>query len=548
MLNVRSLSKLNFLRFNVRQYAAGKATSEGTQRYYLDKLQMFAENAITRTPSVSKRSNWTIGRVGFDSTQVSNNNKNYQVALQFALQSGCNVVHIDPNNVIGQELCAVVLNGMIEENVLKRDEIIITSQVGYHEPTGRDSINIVHFDPTKDHSIAPSSIKDQLALLKELLHMDTIDILYLTDPEIQYADDDDDATFSNKIEEAFSYMEQLVQEGQIQRYGIHSRFLPDQSRRKFTLKQYLDVAIKAGGEDHHFEYISFPYNFVEKQPYQHRAYNGSTDNLFQNAQHYNISTIGHRPLHAILPGGKSVKFVDVRVENDTHSFEPTLQDPNQETALNVFMDSMNETIRYEQTLPDADDFPTDIAKGENHKLPHIGALRWGMILSGNLSRLDTLHTFENVLENRIRPELHYAHEKLRKSQMGKKYSQWLVQYNYLCTKMIRDYTTLLKEKHLFEVRNAKKHVDELCPELIGSETMSKKVMRTLLSSGVDCVLTDPRHESQIDDLVVSIGEHVSEKGVKDLMEKAEWRTINFEESDEPMEGQPRRSLDNDEDL
>jgi len=248
--------------------------------------------------------------------------------------------------------------------------------------------------------------------------METFDIVYLCDPEIHYGDNDDDATFASKIKEAFSTLEELVTKGTIQKYGIHSKFLADETKRKFTLKQYLDVAVEVGGEGHHFEYINVPHNLIERQAYRCRAYNGSIDNLFQNAHHYDMFTFGHRPLHAISKEGKSLKFVDVRVDNHTHSFEPSLQDPNRETALATFIQSLNETIQFENTLPDHEQFPTDIMKTHSEELPHIGALRWGQILSSNLNKLDTLHTWEHVLETRIRPELHYAHDKLRKSKEG----------------------------------------------------------------------------------------------------------------------------------
>jgi predicted aldo/keto reductase-like oxidoreductase len=96
--------------------------------------------------------------------------------------------------------------------------------------------------------------------------------------------------------------------------------------------------------------------------------------------------------------------------------------------------------------------------------------------------------------------------------------------------LFRDYTQLLKEKHATEASQIKSRMNEICPELTSSLTLSQKTLRTIYSSGVDCTLVGMKNREQVQDCL-SLGPRISADSVSKILQSAKWDPIHFIEGD-----------------
>ena len=114
------------------------------------------------------------------------------------------------------------------------------------------------------HCMTPSYLLNQLDLSRKNLDVDCIDIYYLHNPETQLAEASRQE-FKDRLFKAFQALEGAVTAGKIRMYGTATwnAYRNDPETREYlSLSEVVEVARKAGGDDHHFKVIQLPLNLA----------------------------------------------------------------------------------------------------------------------------------------------------------------------------------------------------------------------------------------------------------------------------------------------
>jgi aryl-alcohol dehydrogenase-like predicted oxidoreductase len=210
--------------------------------------------------------------------------RRYHDALRAAIAAGINVVDAAINyrcqrseRVVGRVIAA-----LIEERVVRRDEIIVCTKGGYiplegTPPASRDEYNaliereyfsrgVMRSDEVVGggHCMAPGYLADQIARSRANLGVETIDVYYLHNPEQQIPVVGREV-FRRRLVRAFEALEARVAAGDIAAFGCATwnglRVAPD-ARDSLSLEELVSVAREVAGDAHHFEYVQLPVNLA----------------------------------------------------------------------------------------------------------------------------------------------------------------------------------------------------------------------------------------------------------------------------------------------
>ncbi len=204
----------------------------------------------------------------------------YVRSIETALANGCNVLDTAINyrlmqseRDVGRALSALFANGKVA-----RDEVIVCSKGGYVAYDGSHA-----FDSQRDlhgrfvatglaaadeiaggvHCMAPDYLSHQLDISLNNLGLETIDVYYLHNPEVQLEHGVEPARFLARLEAAFARLEEEARAGRIRAYGVASwsGLRADENERNYLpLFRVVDAAQAAGGATHRCRFLQFPYN------------------------------------------------------------------------------------------------------------------------------------------------------------------------------------------------------------------------------------------------------------------------------------------------
>jgi aryl-alcohol dehydrogenase-like predicted oxidoreductase len=241
----------------------------------------------------------------------------YAQAIRTAITHGCNVIDTAVNyrcqrseRTIGQ-----ALEHLIAEGVVARDELILCTKGGYVPFDGavpKDparyiletvvNTGLASYDDLVAgcHCLSPAYVEHTLETSLRNLRVQTIDVYYLHNPE-QQLDEVNREMFLRRLEAAFAVLEARVREGQIRSYGTatwNGYRCNAQAREYLSLETLVDLAVRAGGADHHFRVIQLPYNLAmpEAFAFRNQAVNGETVSVLEAAQRLGLSVVASASL------------------------------------------------------------------------------------------------------------------------------------------------------------------------------------------------------------------------------------------------------------
>ncbi|MGH9453500.1 MAG: aldo/keto reductase [Terriglobia bacterium] len=257
---------------------AGHATSQGTSR--------FRERFERHLPSHFHEAQglWlaSIGQGTYLGQPTSACDGQYSESIRLAIDMGTNVIdtavnyrHQRSERVIGE-----VLRSLVDQGKLHRDEIFLATKGGFlsfdgDEPSGSAAEyfaeKVIQSGLAREEDVAagchvmtPAYLKNQIEVSRKNLGVETIDLYYVHNPETQLERVTGDEFYA-LLRQAFEVLEQAVGDGMIRSYGTATwnafRAAPD-SGDAISLARVLSVAREAGGADHHFRAIQFPFNFA----------------------------------------------------------------------------------------------------------------------------------------------------------------------------------------------------------------------------------------------------------------------------------------------
>jgi aryl-alcohol dehydrogenase-like predicted oxidoreductase len=206
----------------------------------------------------------------------------YQAVVEQALALGCN--HIDTavnyrfqrsERAVGKALKAAVKRGDVQ-----REAVIIATKGGFVPFDGVQPADprkwvyqqyiesgLAHpneFTLNYQHCLAPDFLEAMIERSRHNLGVETIDIYYLHNPEMQRISNTHE-TFRRRMLDAFETLEDAVSRGHIASYGVATwtafRSPPD-APDYISLTELVGLAFEVVGETNHFCSVQIPYNLI----------------------------------------------------------------------------------------------------------------------------------------------------------------------------------------------------------------------------------------------------------------------------------------------
>lgn len=293
-----------------------RATKEGTFRY-LKRFGNYSKdfyrfNGELFFPSLG------IGTYKSEPYKEENYIINFSEAIKTALRNGVHLIDtaINYRYQMSEREIGEALGEMIEAGEITREEVIVASKAGFipldfpfpDNPYGWiQETMITPGLSTKEeiiidqHCMAPKFLRWSCEQSLQNLKLETIDILYLHNPETQLGYIDTE-TFYGRIEAAFRLFEELKAENKIGAYGIAAwnGFLYEEDHTEYiSLAKIVEIACRIGGENHGFKYLQSPFNMAKPHAYVYpnqRCDDGMYTPLMHACTRFDITYIGSSPL------------------------------------------------------------------------------------------------------------------------------------------------------------------------------------------------------------------------------------------------------------
>lgn len=204
----------------------------------------------------------------------------YMEAIRAAIAGGVNVIDTAINyRSQRSERC---VGAAIADLGVAREEILIATKGGFLPADGaatRDFARYVEETWVKTgvlkpdeivagcQSFAPKYLEDQIERSRKNLGIETIDVYYLHNPEMQLRAVTR-AEFRKRMRAAFEVLEQAVTDGRIGAYGTATWSgyrVPPEDKAHLSLAEMLEDATAVGGERHRFRVVQLPYNLAMRE-------------------------------------------------------------------------------------------------------------------------------------------------------------------------------------------------------------------------------------------------------------------------------------------
>jgi aryl-alcohol dehydrogenase-like predicted oxidoreductase len=256
----------------------GFATEEGTARYHA---------RLSPTPPAGHVRSWhglALSSVGLGTYLGSDDretDQSYRDTVARSLQLGLNVVDsaVNYRHQRSERCIGDALRSLVETGRLARDEVVIATKGGFIPYDGTvpsdpgTYIRETYLRPgileSRDivagcHCMAPRFLADQIEKSRTNLNVETIDVYYVHNPEIQLGEIGRPA-FLQRIRAAFECLEGAVRDGRIRWYGTatwHGYRQPPTAPDLLSIQDLVETARSIAGPAHHFGVVQLPYNLA----------------------------------------------------------------------------------------------------------------------------------------------------------------------------------------------------------------------------------------------------------------------------------------------
>lgn len=266
------------------------------------------------------KTNYNVSICGFGSYRVDIGVKSHERSLRKAILAGINIIDTSANYADGgsEKLVGKVINELLLEGKISRDEIVIVSKGGYiqgsnfdlaseREINGQSFPEVTKCAPDLWHCIHPEFLEDQITRSLGSLNLKKIDVYLLHNPEyfLTYSQISDDERrkkeYYRRIEQAFIHLEKEADRERINYYGISSNTfgLPSNKSNFTSLERVIDIANNIS-DNNHFAVVQFPLNLFEQGGAQNKNQSKDNKSFLQLAEESNLGVLVNRPLNAII--------------------------------------------------------------------------------------------------------------------------------------------------------------------------------------------------------------------------------------------------------
>lgn len=490
------------------------ATPFGTSRYTERSKKAGLNGASYR---VLGRTGLSVSAFGYGSYRIDDHTLPHIQSLELALKKGINLIDTSTNYTDGgSERCVgKALHGLIDRGVIKRDEVVVVSKVGYvqgenlkiaaaKEKTGKPYSEMIKYMDGCWHCIHPDFIHDQITRSLERTHLEKLDIYLLHNPEyfLMHAHnegqnnlDEVRAEFYERVRQAFLCLENLVQEGKISHYGVSSNTLGQLSSAHDTtsLSRFWQIAEQVATQlfndkgKHHFSVVQFPLNLFESGPVLVKNTGENEGHtLLEEAVFRNLGTLVNRPLNAFR-NSQLLRLAQIRAPEQTL---PTVG----ELAKRVMELEQQFVVQFGLDL-----------QSKNNEIHADSIFRWGEELGRFQLAGISSQQWKEVERYTIRPHLDHLLKELDdyfKEQPESHWSDWRVRYLTAMEELLESIGySLAKQTEETAIQISQKLNPEL-PQEIHAESLSKKALAAVANTtGIHCVLNGMRMPSYVSEAV-----------------------------------------------
>lgn len=278
----------------------GHATESGTAGY-ADRFPAAAANGFYR-----RAQSWTVSSLGLGTylgERDEQSDRGYVEAVTAALGGGINFLDTSLNyrQQNSERNIGAALAPLLDSGEVRREELIVCTKAGYLAP-GAVPAGVLRPEDVAGgmHSMAPAFLRDQLERSRRNLNLETIEVFYLHNPETQLAYLTQ-GEFHERIARAFEAMEELAEEGKIGCYGAATwqgfRTKAGASDGLW-LGKLLEIAARAGGDQHRFRFIQLPFNLamVEAFTLPREKLNGEMRSVLEAAAEGGVTVVASASL------------------------------------------------------------------------------------------------------------------------------------------------------------------------------------------------------------------------------------------------------------
>lgn len=491
------------------------ATREATERF-VDEADL-AEVGYTTLG----RSGLKVSRLGFGTFRVDDRADVHKDALAHAVEQGVNLIDTAGAYVEGRAQTAVgqVLAELKKKGSVSREQVVVVDKIGLvqgetlarvreEEAAGTSIPGMVHFQEGLWYCIHPEWIEKELSRSLERLQLDAVDLLLIHNPETFLAEgaqlrkgtgiDTVRKQLRDRLEAAFTKLEELVKAGKIGWYGVSSQTFvaPSGEPTSIGLKDLVDIAKKVGGQNHHFVAIELPMNLLES-----RAAGGNKP-LLVEAKAAGLAVLIDRPLTAVLGPNQVLRLA-----------EP----PQPPQAARPLADVAAEVQAIEAIF--AQDFAPKI-KVEGGP-PASEMFRWGHELADAPAKLSGLDHWMAMQSQVIAPQVQGLLNQLSQG-FGKDvtFQAWGKRYVEALNTLLAAVSAELIQKLGAQAAGFRSRIEPHVPERWREASLSRQALATLLSTdGITSVLVGMRRKGYVDDALGAVGlPALDQKAVRNVYE------------------------------
>lgn len=355
---------------------------------------------------------------GFGCYRIDDGIPQHQQALEKALQSGINIIDTSSNYSDGgsEILVGKVLNKLIAENKINRDNIIVVSKGGYlqgsnlklgmeREKSGKPFNDVVKCSQDLWHCISPDFLENQISLSLQRLNLEQIDVYLLHNPEyfLTYSIISDperrEREYYRRIKNAFIHLESEVKRGRISYYGISSNtFAEKETKQNFTSLEKVIAIANEISEQNHFAVVQFPMNLIENGGMNILNHQNQTKTFLQITGENNLGVLVNRPLNAISKN-KLVRLADYPVTENRN-----------ENEIFSLIDDLN---KQESNL--IEKYINYMGLSASQKKNVTDCISLSAILKSNCRRFDSPGNFNEIKSTYLIPRANFAINEIGKS-------------------------------------------------------------------------------------------------------------------------------------
>jgi aryl-alcohol dehydrogenase-like predicted oxidoreductase len=487
-----------------------KASPAGTEKYS-SAHKLLTYKKLGRT-------GLTVSACGFGTYRVDFRVREHFEALEYALLNGINLIDSSANYSDGgsELLIGSVLRKLIENDRIKREEVVIITKGGYiqgknlqdakqRQEAGNPYKEVVEYSENLWHSIHPEFLHGQITSSLQKMNLDTIDFYLLHNPEYlldsvlsQELDIEElKHEYYRRIKNAFEFLEEEVSKGRISGYGISSNsFVSRSDSKTFTSLDSCYEAAQKISQKNHFSIIQFPFNLYERGALLNMNQKHDTENLLDYAGELGLGTIINRPLNAIHE--KSLKRL-ADFETNKEYFKLDENSINAEISLLETME--NDFLKeYLEIL----NLSTENRDAVNY------FLKAGQLLRENWKNFGTIESFNDVKKQFLIPRVNYAFTVMVNSPnltnpMRTKLDAIAQQVNKLMSIIETIYGLManLRSMEIHEKLNT--FIDDEINSGFKSLHLSQKAVLLINSlDKVSCTLVGMRQKKYVDDVLGSL--------------------------------------------